>query len=271
MRIQDKVILITGGASGLGLAAARYMAEDKGARVAILDLDEEAGQRAAAEIGRARAMYVRADVSSDESVQQAVDAVMARFGAIHVCINCAAILGPSKVLGQDGRATPLARFARMAMVNLVGAFNVMSKCAEQMGKNEREVGEERGVVINISSGAAYEGQIGQCAYAATKAGLLGLNMPAARELGAVGVRVNAIAPGLFLTPMAAQVDEKVLAALKGQVEAPPRMGDPREFAHCCAFIIENAYLNAETIRLDGAARMRSRPTALPTHPEATTV
>jgi len=258
MRIQDKVIVITGGASGLGLATARYMIEDKGARVAILDLNDEAGQQAVAELGVERAMYVHTDVGSDESVQQAVDAVMARFGAIHVCINCAAILGPSKVLGKDGKATPLAKFAQMAIVNLVGVFNVMSKCAEQMTKNEREAGEERGVVINISSGAAYEGQIGQCAYAATKAGVIGLNMPAARELGAVGVRVNAIAPGLFLTPMAAQMDEKVLAALKDQVEAPKRLGDPREFAHCCAFIVENAYLNAETIRLDAAARLRAR-------------
>jgi NAD(P)-dependent dehydrogenase (short-subunit alcohol dehydrogenase family) len=258
MRIQDKVILITGGASGLGLATARFMVEDKGARVAILDRNDEAGHQAVAELGEARAMYVRADVASDESVREAIEAVMKRFGAIHVCINCAAILGPSKVLGRDGKATPLAKFTQMAMVNLVGVFNVMSQCAEQMTKNEAEGGEERGVVINISSGAAYEGQVGQCAYSATKAGVIGLNMPAARELGAVGIRVNAIAPGLFLTPMAAQMDEKVLASLKEQVEAPKRLGDPREFAHCCAFIVENAYLNAETIRLDAAARLRAR-------------
>ena len=258
MRIQDKVILITGGASGLGLATARFMVEDKGARVAILDCNDEAGQHAVAELGEERAMYVRADVASDESVREAVEAVMKRFGAIHVCINCAAILGPNKVLGRDGKATPLAKFTQMAMVNLVGVFNVMSQCAEQMTKNEAEGGEERGVVINISSGAAYEGQVGQCAYSATKAGVIGLNMPAARELGPVGIRVNAIAPGLFLTPMAAQLDEKVLGSLKEQVEAPKRLGDPREFAHCCAFIVENAYLNAETIRLDAVARLRAR-------------
>ena len=135
----------------------------------------------------------------------------------------------------------------------------MSKCAEQMVKNEPEAGEERGVVINISSGAAYEGQIGQSAYASTKAGVIGLNIPAARELGAIGVRVNAIAPGLFLTPMAARHSiAKMLDSLKGQTEAPKRLGDMREFAHCCAFVIENAYLNGETIRLDGAARLRAR-------------
>ena len=125
-------------------------------------------------------------------------------------------------------------------------------------RNEAEAGEERGVVINVSSGAAYEGQVGQCAYSATKAGIIGMNIPAARELGAIGVRVNAIAPGLFLTPMVAGLDEKVLNSLRDQMEAPKRLGDMREFAHCCAFIIENAYVNGETIRLDGATRMRSK-------------
>lgn len=257
MRIQDKVIVITGGASGLGFATARFMIEEKGAKVAIFDVNEEAGQKAAAELGE-RALFVRTDVTSDESVRQSVAAVAARFGAVHACISCAAILGPSKVLDKELKATPLARFAQMAMVNLVGVFNVMSQCAEQMAKNEPEAGEERGVVINISSGAAYEGQVGQCAYASTKAGVIGLNMPAARELGAVGIRVNAIAPGLFLTPMAAQLDPKVLDALKSQVEAPRRLGDPREFAHTCAYIIENPYLNGETIRLDAASRLRAR-------------
>ena len=176
----------------------------------------------------------------------------------HVCINCAALLGPCKVLGKDAKATPLAKFAQTTAVNINGVFNVMSKCAEQMAKNAPEAGEERGVVINISSGAAFEGQIGQCAYAASKAALIGLNMPAARELGAIGVRVNAIAPGLFLTPMAASLDERIKAALMEQVEAPKRLGEMREFAHCCAFIIENAYLNAETIRLDAASRLRAK-------------
>jgi NAD(P)-dependent dehydrogenase (short-subunit alcohol dehydrogenase family) len=257
MRIQDKVIVITGGASGLGLATARYMVEDKGARVAILDLNDEAGRQAEADLGE-RAMYLRCDVSDAASAAQALDQVVERFGAIHVCINCAAILGPSKVLGRDGKATPLAKFAQMTAVNLNGVFNMLSQSAERMVRNEPEAGEERGVVINISSGAAYEGQVGQCAYAASKAGVIGLNMPAARELGAYGIRVNAIAPGLFLTPMAAQMDEKIVNALKEQIEAPKRFGDMREFAHCCAFIVENAYLNAETIRLDAASRLRAR-------------
>lgn len=258
MRIENKVIVITGGASGLGLATAHYLVEDKGARVAILDLNAEAGARAVSELGDGRAMFVTTDVGSEESVQQAIDAVVARFGAVHVCINAAALANGFKVLGKEGKAAPLARFAQVTAVNINGVFNVMSRCAEQMARNDPEAGEERGVVINVSSGAAYEGQIGQCAYSASKAAILGMNMPAARELGAIGVRVNAIAPGLFLTTMVAALDDKVLASLKEQMQAPMRLGDVREFAHCCAFIIENAYINAETIRLDGAARLRAR-------------
>lgn len=257
MRIEDKIVVITGGASGLGLATARYLIEEKGAKVAILDLNEEAGRRVAAELGD-RSMFERTDVTSEESVKRAIAAVVERFGTVHACISCAAMPGQSKVLDREGHTTPLARFAQIAMVNLVGVFNVMSRCAEQMAKNEPEAGEERGVVINISSGAAYEGQIGQCAYASTKAGVIGLNLPAARELGAHGIRVNAIAPGLFLTPLVAQLEPKVIEAIKTQIEAPHRLGDPREFAHCCAFIIENAYLNGETIRLDAASRLRAR-------------
>jgi 3-hydroxyacyl-CoA dehydrogenase / 3-hydroxy-2-methylbutyryl-CoA dehydrogenase len=258
MRIQDKVIVITGGASGLGLATARYLLQEKGARIAIFDLNAEAGDKAVAELGPERAMFIQTDVSNEDSVQKGVDAVMTRFGAIHVCINGAAIPTGFKLLGKEGKAAPLARFAQTTAVNINGVFNVMSKCAEQMAKNEAEGGEERGVVINVSSGAAYEGQIGQCAYAASKAAILGMNMPAARELGAIGVRVNAIAPGLFLTPMVAALDDKVLGSLKEQMEAPKRLGDMREFAHCCAFIVENAYLNAETVRLDAASRLRAR-------------
>ena len=258
MRIQDKVVVITGGASGLGLATAHYLVSEKAARVAIFDLNIEAGEKAVADIGADRAMFVQTDVSDELSVQAAVDAVIARFGAIHVCINGAAVPNGFKVLGKEGKAAPLAKFALATSINLNGVFNVMSKCAEHMANNEAEAGEERGVVINVSSGAAYEGQVGQCAYAATKAGVNGMNMPAARELGAIGVRVNAIAPGLFLTTMVAGLDEKVLNSLKEQMESPKRLGDMREFAHCCAFLIENAYINGETIRLDAASRMRAR-------------
>lgn len=258
MQVRDKVVLISGGASGLGLAAGRFLAEERGARVAILDTNAAAGEAAVAELGAERACFVAADVTSEASVREAVALTLQRFGAIHVCITCAGIAAPFKILARDGTATPLARFEQVIRVNLIGVFNVMSRCVEQMARNAPESGEERGVVINISSGAAYEGSIGQCGYASSKAGVIGLNMPAARELGAIGVRVNAIAPGLFLTPMARELDPKVLESLVAQVEAPKRLGDTTEFAHCCAFIIENAYLNGETVRLDGAARLRAR-------------
>lgn len=257
MQIAGKTALITGGASGLGLAAAELLAE-RGANVALLDVNAEAGRAAVERVGAERALFVEADVTDEASVSAALEAVRARFGALHVCINCAALLGPSRVLAKNGGAAPLDRFARIVTVNLIGLFNVMSKAAALMAENPPENGEERGVIINVSSGAAYEGQVGQCAYSASKAGVIGLNMPAARELGAVGVRVNAIAPGLFLTPMAAQLDPKALDALKAVTEAPKRLGDPKEFAHACAFIIENAYLNAETIRLDAASRLPAR-------------
>ena len=258
MQVKDKVVVITGGASGLGLATARHLVQERGARVAILDANAEAGAAAAGELGPDRAIFVTTDVTSEESVRAAIAAAVQAFGTVHVCINCAGIPSASKILGRDGTATPLARYAQVVGVNLIGTYNVMSKCAEQMARNEPEAGEERGVVINISSGAAYEGQIGQCAYASSKAGVIGLNVPAARELAAVGVRVNAIAPGLFRTPMLETLDPKVIESLVAATEAPKRLGNVREFAHCCAFIIENPYLNGETIRLDGAARLRAR-------------
>jgi 3-hydroxyacyl-CoA dehydrogenase/3-hydroxy-2-methylbutyryl-CoA dehydrogenase len=258
MRIQDKVVVITGGASGLGLATARYLQSEKGARIAILDLNAAAGAKVLADLDPERTMFVEANVADEGSVRTAIDAVMARFGAVHVCINGAALAGGFKILDREGKAAPLAKFAATTAVNINGVFNVMSKCVEQMAKNDAEAGEERGVVINVSSGAAYEGQIGQTAYASSKAAIIGMNIPAARELGAIGVRVNAIAPGLFLTSMVAALDEPILCALKGAMEAPKRLGDVREFAHTCAYIIENAYINGETIRLDGAARLRAK-------------
>ncbi len=258
MNIQDKVVVITGGASGLGLAAARYLVKEKGARVAIVDLSEDAGERAAKEIGADAAMFVKADVSNEHDVTQAVNAIVDRMGAIHVCINAAALPTSFKMLDKAGKAVPLARFAQITSVNLNGIFNVMSKCVEKMALNAPENGEERGVVINISSGAAYQGQVGQTAYAATKAGVIGMNVPAARELGDLGIRVNAIAPGLFMTKMVSELPEKVLDSLKAQMESPKRLGNTREFAHACAFVIENGYVNGEALSVDGVARMRSR-------------
>ncbi|MEH6636299.1 MAG: SDR family NAD(P)-dependent oxidoreductase, partial [Halioglobus sp.] len=256
MELQDKVVVITGGASGLGRATADYFV-GKGARVSLFDLNEEAGNAAVAELGEDNALFAATDVTSEESVAAAVEATMAKFGAIHVNINCAGVPAPCKVLDREGKATALKKFAFVVDVNLVGLFNVMSKCAEKMALNEPDAGNERGVVINISSGAAYEGQIGQNAYSASKSGVLGLNMPAARELGPLGIRVNAICPGLFGTPMVASLDQKVQDALVNMIESPKRMGDMQEFAHCCAFLVENGYMNGRTIRLDAATVMQA--------------
>jgi 3-hydroxyacyl-CoA dehydrogenase/3-hydroxy-2-methylbutyryl-CoA dehydrogenase len=257
MELQDKVVVITGGASGLGRATAEYFV-GKGARVSIFDMNEDAGNAAVAELGEDNALFATTNVTSEESVAAAVDATMEKFGAIHVNINCAGVPAPCKVLDREGKATALKKFAFVVNVNLIGLFNVMSKCAEKMALNEPEGEEERGVVINISSGAAFEGQIGQNAYSASKSGVLGLNMPAARELGDLGIRVNAICPGLFLTPMVQALDPKVLDVLKKIPEAPRRPGHMEEFAHCCAFLVENSYMNGRTIRLDAATVMPAK-------------
>jgi NAD(P)-dependent dehydrogenase (short-subunit alcohol dehydrogenase family) len=251
MELQDKIAVITGGASGLGRATADYFVA-RGVRVAIFDLNEEQGARAMAELGEDKALFATTDVTDEASVARAIAATMDKFGAIHININCAGVPAPCKVLDREGRATALKKFAFVVNVNLLGLFNVMSKCAEKMALNEPE-GEERGVIVNISSGAAFEGQIGQCAYSASKSGVLGLNMPAARELGDL-----AICPGLFLTPMAQSLDTKVLDVLKQIPEAPRRPGHMEEFAHCCNFLVENSYMNGRTIRLDAATVMPAK-------------
>ena len=257
MELQDKVVVITGGASGLGRATADYFV-GKGARVSLFDLNEEAGNAAVAKLGEDNALFAAMDVTSEESVSAAVEATMEKFGAIHMNINCAGVPAPCKVLDREGKATALKKFAFVVNVNLIGLFNVMSKCAEKMAMNEPDAGDERGVIVNISSGAAFEGQIGQNAYSASKSGVLGLNMPAARELGPLGIRVNAICPGLFGTPMVASLDQKVQDALVGMIESPKRIGDMKEFAHCCAFLVENGYMNGRTIRLDAATVMQAK-------------
>jgi NAD(P)-dependent dehydrogenase (short-subunit alcohol dehydrogenase family) len=258
MKLEGKVAVITGGASGLGRRTAEYFVRDKGAKVAVFDLNDEAGAALVGHLGDANAIYQRVDVADDAAVAAGVHACAARFGRIDVCINCAGIPTPMKILGKDGHASNCGTFKRNVMVNLVGTFQVMAHCIEHMAKNDPENGEERGVVVNIASGAAFDGQVGQTAYSSSKAGVVGLSLPAARELAAIGVRVNSIAPGLFLTPMAQSLSPKVLESLVAMVEFPKRAGDMAEFASLCAYICENAYLNGECIRLDAATRLRAR-------------
>lgn len=258
MNLQDKIVVITGGASGLGRATAEYMVTEKGAKVALLDLNAEAGAEAVAELGEANAIFCQTDVTSEENIDSAISAIMAKFGAIHVDINAAGVPLPCKILDKDGKASSLKKYALVLNVNLNGVFNVMAKCAEQMAKNKPDEKGERGVIINISSGAAFEGQIGQSAYSGSKGGVNSMNIPAARELAKYGIRVNSIAPGLFGTPMVKSLDEKVQEALINMCEAPKRMGEMEEFAHTCAYLVENAYVNGRCLRLDAATVMQAR-------------
>ncbi len=257
MKLQNRVIVITGGASGLGLATAKNMVQEKGAKVAIFDLNKEAGEAAVQELGEDKALFCHVDVADEASVDAGVTSVIAKFKSIHCLVNSAAIPLPCKILDREGKASNLSKYAKVINVNLIGVFNVMAKCAEQMAKNEPDNG-ERGVVINISSGAAFEGQIGQSAYSASKAGINGMNIPASRELGSLGIRVNSIAPGLFGTPMVRSLDEKVQESLIQMCEAPKRMGEMEEFAHACTFLIENGYMNGRVLRLDAATVMQAR-------------
>jgi len=258
MNIQDKIVLITGGASGLGAATTRYFVQEKGAKVSLFDINEDGGKELITELGSDAVMFSNVDVTSEDSVRAGLKATVDHFGAVHVCINCAGIPLPSKILDRDGVAVSLEKFTAVIDVNLVGLFNVMSKCAEQMAKNDPDEGGEQGVIVNISSGAAFEGQIGQCAYSASKSGILGLNFPASRELARFGIRVNAIAPGLFNTPMLQALDQKVIDSLVSNVGAPQRAGEMEEFAHTCAYMVENGYLNGETIRLDAVTRLQAK-------------
>jgi NAD(P)-dependent dehydrogenase (short-subunit alcohol dehydrogenase family) len=256
MQIDGKTIIITGGASGLGAETMRYM-HGRGANVVACDMNVEAGDALVTELGE-RAMFCKLDVTSDADAAAVIEQVVNRSGTVHICINCAGVAAPGKIIDRDGNATSLDAYRRTVDINLVGTFNMLSKCAAQMAKNDPEDSEERGVVINVSSGAAFEGQIGQAAYASSKNGVIGLNLPAARELGRYGVRVNAIAPGLFGTPMVMSFDQKVIDSLIETCEAPKRVGRMEEFAHACAFLIENAYVNGETLRLDAATRLKAR-------------
>ncbi len=255
MEIKGQAVIVTGGASGLGLATATNL-RNQGAKVALWDLNQEAGEKAAKDLGE-NAMFSQVDVSDEASVQTAIQEVVSRFGTIHVAVNCAGIGIPAKLLGKEG-PVDMKGWTKTIMVNLVGTVNVIRLAAQQMTENSPNEDGERGVIINTASVAAYEGQIGQTAYAASKAGIIGVTLPAAREFAPLGIRVVTIAPGLFKTPMMLGLPEKVQEALGMSVPFPSRLGRPDEYAGLVAHIIENAMMNGETIRLDGALRMAPR-------------
>jgi NAD(P)-dependent dehydrogenase (short-subunit alcohol dehydrogenase family) len=254
MQISGASALISGGASGLGAATARRLAA-LGARVTIADINAEAGAQVATEIGTAR--FVPTDVTSEESVAAAVAAAVAHGGGLHILVNCAGIGVAERILGKAGRHD-LARFTRVVQINLIGTFAMLTYGAEAMARNAPNGEGERGVIINTASVAAFDGQIGQAAYAASKAAVAGLTLPAARELARQGVRVASIAPGIFDTPMLAGLPAAARASLGEQVPFPPRLGRPEEYAALAQHIIENVMLNGEVIRLDGAIRMAPR-------------
>lgn len=255
MNLNNKVAVITGGASGLGRATAETIVAE-GGRVALLDLNEELARNTAKELGDAARAYT-ANVVEEDSVQSAIDAVMNDFGAIHINVNCAGIGAASRTVGREG-AMPLKTFNFVIQVNLVGTFNTLRLCAEQMQKNEPEEDGERGVIINTASVAAFDGQIGQAAYSASKAGVVGMTLPIARDLARTGVRVCTIAPGIFETPMMMGAPDQVRLPLIEMVQFPKRLGEAPEYALLARQIIENRYLNGETIRLDGGIRMQPR-------------
>ena len=255
MNIEGKLAVITGGASGLGRATAEMIVAN-GGKVAILDLNEDLANATAEEIGNASAYQV--NVTDDASVTAAIEKIHADHGAIHVNVNCAGIGAASRTVGREG-ALDIAKFNFIIQVNLIGTFSVLSKCAAIMQMNEPE-GEalERGVVINTASVAAYDGQIGQAAYSASKAGVAGMTLPIARDLSRQGVRICTIAPGIFNTPLMNGAPDSVKNPIIEMVQFPKRLGNPKDYASLAKHIMENSYLNGETIRIDGAIRMAPR-------------
>jgi NAD(P)-dependent dehydrogenase (short-subunit alcohol dehydrogenase family) len=252
MQVKDSVFIVTGGASGLGAATSRMVVEG-GGRVLIADLNDKLGQSFAESLGE-RALFARTDVTDEASGKAAVAAAVGRFGAVHGLVNCAGIVHGEKVLGKEGPHS-LPSFVRTIMINLAGTFNMIRLAAEAMAKNAPTSDGERGVIVNTSSVAAFEGQIGQAAYSASKAGVLSMGLPIARELSRYGIRVMTIAPGIFETPMMGQIPADIAESLGKMVPFPSRLGRPTEYAGLVRHIVENVMLNGEVIRLDGAIRM----------------
>ncbi|ETR76103.1 3-hydroxy-2-methylbutyryl-CoA dehydrogenase [Afipia sp. P52-10] len=252
MQLKDVPVIITGGGSGLGAATARAMAA-KGAKVSVLDVRKENAEGVAGEI---KGVALAADVTNEEQVKAAIAKAEAAHGIARVLVNCAGVGNAARTIGKTG-PFPLDIFTRVVSINLIGTFNVLRLFAERLATVD-PVGEERGVIINTASVAAFDGQIGQAAYSASKGGVVGLTLPVARDLASVFIRVNTIAPGLFLTPLLMGLPQEARDSLGKQVPHPARLGDPSEYAALAVHIVENPMLNGETIRLDGAIRMAPR-------------
>ncbi|MBS0569139.1 MAG: SDR family oxidoreductase [Proteobacteria bacterium] len=252
MQLDHTKAVVTGGVSGLGFAVAKHLVA-RGASVALLDINDEKGAAAVAELG-AKASYQRVDVTSEDGVAAAMKQATGHMGGLNAAISCAGILGAGRVLGKEG-PMPLKTFQTTVLVNLVGSFNVAKAAASVMQNNAPGEDGERGVIVNTASIAAYEGQIGQAAYAASKGGVVGMTLPMAREFARIGVRVMTVAPGVFHTPMVDGMPQNVYDSLCAQVPYPSRLGSPEEFADTVAFILQNRYMNGSVIRVDGAIRL----------------
>jgi len=252
MKLNEVKALITGGVSGLGLAVARKVVASGGQAV-LLDINDEAGAAVEAELGGA-VSYIRTDVTSEQGVIDAVKLAVDHMGLINAAVNCAGIIGAGRVLGREA---PMALdfFSTVIQVNLVGSFNIIKAVGAAMESNPPGTDGERGVIISTASVAAFDGQIGQAAYSASKAGIAGMTLPIAREYARIGVRVNAVAPGIFWTPMVDGMPDHIQESLSASIPFPSRLGKPEEYAELVAHIMENGYLNGETIRLDGAVRL----------------
>ena len=255
MQIQNSIFLITGGGSGLGAATARMLVAN-GAKVILADINKDTGERIAAELG-SQAQFKETNVCDEASVQATVDLATSAFGGLHGAVNCAGVAPAERVVGKNGPHS-LANFRRAVEINLIGTFNVIRLAAHAMSTLAPNTSGERGVIINTSSVASFEGQIGQAAYAASKAGVNGMTLPIAREFAKLGIRVMTIAPGIFDTPMLQGMSEEIRASLGAQIPFPSRLGRPDEYAALVKHIIENEVLNGEVIRLDGAIRMGAK-------------
>jgi len=252
MRIQDSIALVTGGASGLGEATVKNIVKN-GGKAAILDLSEEKGIQLASDLGE-NVIFINTNVTNEEEVQQAIETAISQFGSINTVVNCAGIASAEKTVSRN-KAHRYESFKKVIEINLLGTFNVIRLAAEKMIHNAPNEEGERGVIINTASVAAFDGQIGQAAYSASKGGVVGMTLPIARDLAKSGIRVVTIAPGLIDTPLFDTLSDQARTALESQVPFPSRLGRPSEYAHLTETIIENTLLNGETIRLDGAIRM----------------
>jgi Dehydrogenases with different specificities (related to short-chain alcohol dehydrogenases) len=253
MKIEGSSALVTGGGSGLGEATARLLAS-RGAVVHIFDRNKEAAEKVAAEIG---GVALAGDVASEDDASSALDAAAKAGDGLRILVNCAGIATAGRILGREG-PLPLAEFEKAIRVNLIGTFNMMRLGAERMAQAPEREDKARGVIINTASVAAFEGQIGQAAYSASKGGIVSLGLPAAREFSRFGIRVNTIAPGLFFTPLLKALPQEAQDSLAVAIPYPARLGDPAEFAETVRFLVENSYVNGEVIRLDGALRMQPK-------------